>query len=439
MAALTTQSDSKETLEQKLKSFAGRINELSPENVHQLLHETHAQKLELELHIAELSEAQHKLEMALENYTDLFDFAPMGYFILDNEGIIKNVNHTGVKHLGGEIQLELINIPFSNFLDNTHSTYDFLHHLNLAVKTNQPERCDLIIMKKDGTTFDALLEIILNKDKQGGADYFSIGLTNISEIKIHERVVESALRKEKSLNEMKSRFISLASHEFRTPLASILSSLYLIEKYVAIGDDSKRLLHSKKIKNAVNGLNEILNDFISLNQMENAITRHNPANFNIVTFIEKLLADLRSDNIKQELIYVHNGENQNVFTDKNLLRICLNNIIGNAIKYSPNGGKVEVETNIDQASQALTISVKDEGIGIPEEAKGHIFDQFYRAKNADDIQGTGLGLDITKKLVGILGGKIGFTSKLGEGTTFYITIIPKPQNIPSQSDKNHQT
>lgn len=368
-----------------------------------------------------LLDVQGQLEVSLDRYTGLFDYSPVGYFILNETGKITEMSLTGAKQLGGE-KTDFYDKPFSIFIQDHLGLDEYYRRKKLLQESGVSQRFESTIKNTDGTTFDALLELFKVKTDSKVNNEIHITVTNISDIKIHERVVEHALKKQIDLNEMKSRFISLASHEFRNPLASILASVYLLEKYNVSGDFEKREGHIVKIKNAVTGLNEILNDFISLNQMENAITKNNPVNFNIVTFIEKIIDDLKIDEARHRIVYIHNGEFQNVCIDKNLLKICLNNILGNAIKYSTKGGTIEIETTLHENPKTLVISVKDEGIGIPENEQDSIFQQFYRAKNAENIQGTGLGLDITKKLVGIIGGTIDFTSVVNKGTTFFITI-----------------
>ncbi|HEY8400966.1 MAG TPA: hybrid sensor histidine kinase/response regulator [Cytophagaceae bacterium] len=239
--------------------------------------------------------------------------------------------------------------------------------------------------------------------------------------KKHEEEIKKALIKERELNELKSRFVTVASHEFRTPLSTILSSASLIAKYNGPNDDEKRLKHINRIKSAVTNLTGILNDFLSISKLEEGKENNNPVELDISEFIFEVVEELQAvvlDN--QSVKYCHLSDESEVKLDKQILKNILINLISNAIKYSPNGEDIDVTSEIK--NRVLTIAVKDKGIGIPEADQQHLFSRFFRAKNAGNIQGTGLGLNIVKKYVDLLKGTIEFRSKENKGTTFIVTI-----------------
>ncbi|MFI5222609.1 MAG: ATP-binding protein, partial [Bacteroidia bacterium] len=341
-------------------------------------------------------QAIHSREATWE-FSSLFETAPAGLVIVDENGTICLANHAASELLGINLK-ELKGKSFLSFIENCASECKLKNGTKFCLHESEKHQCEILINKKDGEAFDALLQIKSFRNEKTGPSYFYISVTNIHQLKIHEHVVEKSLIKEKNLNEMKSRFISLATHEFRTPMASILSSAWLLEKYKDKEDDEKKLLHISKIKKSVTDLNDILNDFISLNQFENAIGRNNPILLDLVSFIKQLLVDYRNESAIHNFIFNHGEDKPEIVADRNLLKICLNNIIGNAVKYSPPGQNIEITALPDTRNKIVVISVKDEGIGIPEKDKKHVFEQFYRAKNADFIQGTGLGLYITKKM-----------------------------------------
>jgi len=230
-----------------------------------------------------------------------------------------------------------------------------------------------------------------------------------------------AYEKEKELGELKTRFVTMASHEFRTPLSTILSSVSLISKYNLPEQEEKKFKHIDRIKSSVNNLTSILNDFLSIGKLEEGKTHFTPSDFNIVHFSSDIVNELKDVCKKGQLIeHVHRGTIIDVKLDKNLTRnICLN-LISNAIKYSPEGAVIRFTTDTEQNN--LQIKVQDQGIGIPENEQIHMFERFFRAKNASNIQGTGGGLNIVKKYSEIMNGNIQFNSKLNEGSTFIVNL-----------------
>ncbi|MBC7451978.1 MAG: PAS domain-containing sensor histidine kinase, partial [Cytophagales bacterium] len=218
-----------------------------------------------------------------------------------------------------------------------------------------------------------------------------------------EAEVRKALEKEKELNELKSRFVTLASHEFRTPLSTILSSASLIAKYQELGDKEKADKHIQRIKSSVTNLTVILNDFLSLSKLEEGIVSNHPSQFNITELfheIQEEMMTLKKD--AQEIRCIHTGTQQ-IYLDKNIVKNILLNLVSNALKYSEKGS-ITLSSSIHGSGCVLT--VEDEGIGIPETDQPFLFSRFFRAKNAANIQGTGLGLNIVQRYVELLNGRI---------------------------------
>ncbi|MBK0402415.1 response regulator [Adhaeribacter sp. BT258] len=233
--------------------------------------------------------------------------------------------------------------------------------------------------------------------------------------------IRKALQKEKELNELKSRFVTIASHEFRTPLATVLSSASLIGKYKNTEDDDKRQKHVDRIKSAVSNLTAILNDFLSISRIEEGKIYNVPCSFNLEVFCLEITEELQGF-VKdgQQIQYQHFGAQKTVNLDKQLMKNILLNLLSNASKYSAENKLIYFTTEIRNG--ALTITVKDEGIGIPDADKVHLFDPFFRAQNVTNIQGTGLGLNIVKKYVDIMGGTLAYESALDQGTTFIVNF-----------------
>ena len=223
-----------------------------------------------------------------------------------------------------------------------------------------------------------------------------------------------ALEKEKELNDLKSRFVSMASHEFRTPLSTILSSVSLIDKYQLEEDQDKRLKHIHRIKSQVKNLSNILEEFLSLGKLEDGRVVEKKEEFNIRELLVELLSEMNNLAKDGQTIVLSCTGNELVFLDKSLLRNILINLISNALKYSPEN--TEVLIFIDHTADIITIRIRDHGIGISEEDLKHLTDRFFRGTNAINIQGTGLGLHIVKKYLEVIDGDINFTSTLNQGT-----------------------
>jgi signal transduction histidine kinase len=239
------------------------------------------------------------------------------------------------------------------------------------------------------------------------------------ELKVEQRTQElsDALSKERELSDLKSRFVSMASHEFRTPLSTILSSVSLIAKYTETDDQDKRDKHIMRIRSSVNNLTDILNEFLSLGKIEEGKIQQHVSEFNLKEQLQLIIQEIQPILKKGQAInYDHNG-GVHVKMDISLLRNIMINLISNAIKFSSDGANIWAESEMD-GSGTLTICVKDHGLGIPEEDHKHLFERFFRGKNVANIQGTGLGLHIVSKYVELMGGRIEVDSELNKGTTF---------------------
>jgi PAS domain S-box-containing protein len=243
----------------------------------------------------------------------------------------------------------------------------------------------------------------------------------LHELEVSRDELSQALENERGLNELKSRFISTASHEFRTPLSTILSSVSLIQKYTTTEDQDKREKHILKVKNAVSGLTEILNDFLSLGKLEEGKMAAKPALHDIFVLIKDVVSDINSVVRSGQTISYNSGFYE-MMIDKQLLRNVMFNLLSNAIKFSPEGAVIDVHVSLNASE--VVIAVKDQGIGISEADMKNLFGRFFRAANAVAIPGTGLGLNIVTKYLELMQGTITCKSELDVGSTFYI-YLPK--------------
>ena len=243
----------------------------------------------------------------------------------------------------------------------------------------------------------------------------------LQELERSQQELNEALNKEKELNEIKSRFVSMASHEFRTPLSTVLSSAALLGKYTKEDEQDKRDKHIKRIKDSVKHLNVLLEDFLSLGKLEEGKIKAEISDFPIKDFLEEVVDEIKSLTKEgQEIHCAYSGKNEFI-SDKRLLKNILINLLSNAIKFSPVDASIWLQ--VDHLPNGhLRLSVKDEGIGISEEDQQHLFSSFFRGGNALNIEGTGLGLHIVRRYADLLGGSVQLDSVLDRGTTITVEL-----------------
>ena len=251
---------------------------------------------------------------------------------------------------------------------------------------------------------------------------------DITERKQAEENILRTLEQEKKLSELKNRFVTMTSHEFRTPLTSILSSAELLEHYSHKWSEEKKLTHLYRIQSSVRHMTELLNDVLLLGKADSGKLELKPTKVNLPQFCQELIEEVQLTTETHQIIYefencqkTNNGNEYFIaYLDEKILRHIIYNLLSNAIKYSPNSDKVCFKLTC-QFQQAI-LQIQDFGIGIPSEDRNQLFDSFHRACNVGSIPGTGLGLPIVKRSVDLHGGKISIESKINEGSLFTITL-----------------
>lgn len=376
-----------------------------------------------------------------------------GIITIDDKGIIEHVNPAALKLFGFRND-ELIGKNVSVLMPppdkEKHDSY-IKHYNDTGQKRIIGIGREVTGHRKDGSTFPFRLGVSevkfsdrkiytgfihdLSKLKENEARILSY--TEELEDKIRERTqdlvklvselqsakehVNALFEKEKELNQLKTRFVSMASHEFRTPLSSIQLSATLIDKYIPKLDTENIEKHTGKIKNAVGNLTTILNDFLSLEKLEAGRVEVNPTWFNVVRFAEEIVEEMQLISKQdQHIIYEHKGTSAEVNLDSNLLKNCIINLISNAVKYS--GENTMIQFNSILMDNELLIEIKDNGIGIPDVDQQNLFEPFFRAHNTGSIPGTGLGLNIVKRYVSLMQGDVSLESAQNIGTTIRLKI-----------------
>lgn len=372
-----------------------------------------------------------------------------GIITIDERGIVETINPSALALFGYEAD-EVIgkNIHFlmPEPYKSAHDGFIF-NYLSTGIKKIIGIGREVKGLRKDGTTFPFRLSVsevnfenrkiftgfvhdlsvqkeaedrLLNyteelEDKVNARTQDLINL--ISELEKTKEDLSKSLEKEKELSQLKSRFVSMASHEFRTPLSSVQLSATLIDKYVLKPDVENIHKHVKKIKGSVELLTNFLNDFLSLERLESGHTLANTESINLVKFSEEIIEEMRLiTKQNQSIVYQHTGDTDLINLDRNLLKSAIINLISNSIKYS--GENTFIEFNTEIKNSTCIIEVKDDGIGIPLDDQKHLLQPFFRANNTGKIPGTGLGLNITQRYVNLMQGKISWISRQDEGTTF---------------------
>ena len=399
----------------------------------------------------------------------LFDHATIGIVVTNRNGLIINFNKQAERDFGypkAEVIHQPLEILLPPAIKSRHEDYREGYYEHPTPRSMGHGR-DLYAQRKDGSVFPVEVslssytvnnelfviafvinitvrkhqeEIVLRQKEELEQVTKEITQLNVSlEKKIDDRTkmlretlsaleqskleLSEALKTEKDLGEMKSKFVSMASHEFKTPLSTILSSSFLLEKYNDLDEPGKRTKHINRIKHAVNDMKMILDDFLSLDKLDEGIVQAKPETFSAEACFEAL-----NDVVHEMSVHCKPGQQIRtdfkgdipVVIDERLLKNISVNLLSNAIKFSPENSPIELlcHTSPDE----LLLSIKDSGIGISEEDQAHLFERFFRAKNAVNIQGTGLGLNIVLRYIELMNGSIEFKSELEKGSVFTIHI-----------------
>ena len=388
-----------------------------------------------------LSETDHHIAAQ-----SMFEHSSLGIIVVDEKGGIVQANPHAYRLFGyckEELIGKKIEILIPQNLRDKHVGHRNQYH-DSPKDRSMGIGMDLRAVRKDGTEFP--VEISLASYQLGTRRETVSFISDITERKkieealkklnadlenkVEERTKELSqallelhhinedLKKE---SELKSRFVSMASHEFRTPLGGILTSATLIARYNDPADVEKRAKHIHTIQSSVKNLTSILNDFLSLDKLEGGKIECHPSTFAMIEFSQEIVREMQTATKKgQRILDSYQGQKDQVFLDKDMLRNVFINLLSNAIKYSPENSELGLSAVFSQSQ--VVIVIQDHGIGIPEADQKNLFEKFFRAGNVSTVQGTGLGLNIIKRYLDLMGGSIHFASRENEGSTFTITL-----------------
>ncbi len=336
--------------------------------------------------------------------------------VLDLQGNITRTNPATLRN-AGYAEADIVGHPFVEFLSAPSK---------LVIETQFPtilqqgdSRQEIDFLHKDGSLrhMDCSWSVVRNGDSQ----YVVVIQRDITERKRAEEALQESLVREKEMSELKSRFVSIASHELRTPLSTIQNNIYMLKNYAHKLDDAAREGKLDKIQSMVEHITELLQDVLSLNNMETGRVDFNPTSIQLDTFCRDIVEEFQNQKDRKHSIQFESKQPIKATVDSRMMRQIITNLLDNAIKYSKAGTTIKLE--LSSEADKVVIKVVDQGIGIPEADQAKMFQPFRRASNIGDVMGSGLGLSIMKQAVDLHRGTITFTSKLGEGTTFTV-ILP---------------
>ena len=395
-----------------------------------------------------------------QKFEALFNFATVGIIIANSEGFITLVNRYaeeifgyGARELNGQ-KVEVL-IPFNKRKNHELDRSHYTHHPQIRP---MGAGLDLKASRKDGSSVPVEISLSYFHSEEGlSVIAFILDITErkaneatllkqkaeletitsevrqlnasledevekrtkalretLRELEQSRSDLQVALAKEKELGELKSRFVTMASHEFKTPLSTILTSATLTGKYSKTEDQNHRAKHLKKIEDTVLSLTNLLDEFLSLGKLEEGKIHVRTSSFSLPEMIHDLVNEMQTLADQKRVILFQPEGKATVRLDRDLIRNILINLISNAIKFSHEGGRILIRSL--NGKEGLDITVEDNGIGMSKEDQEHLFERFFRGRNAENIQGTGLGLHIVQRYMHLMNGTVRIQSDLNKGT-----------------------
>ena len=407
-----------------------------------------------------LHQVEHELAQSVRRFEAVFASATIGIIVCDHAGAIVSANQMAHQQFGyteGELAGQRIEVLVPQATGRRHEQLRQSFNANPQVRVMSAHRSDLEALRKDGSVFPVeislsyfslddelfavsyIVDITFKKNAQQALIDQRLRVERLNadlEQKVAERThalmntleqleqrkdeLAKALTAEQELGELKSRFVSMASHEFRTPLTAVLTSASLIEKYPGTEQQDKRMRHLVRIRQSVNHLNDILEEFLSVGRIEEGKVLACPAPVSLNMLLPDTVADVQGLLKPGQTIVEEVSGPDTIWLDPSLLRKILVNLLSNALKYSGQNSVVRMRAVC--ADGQLILTVQDHGVGISAEDQEHLFERFFRARNVTTVPGTGLGLYIIGRYLELMNGTIALHSTLGVGTTVTITI-----------------
>jgi PAS domain S-box-containing protein len=407
----------------------------------------------------QLHQTERDLDHSVRRYEAVFSYASIGILVCDQQGRITSANHLANKLFGYETG-EMIKMTIEQLVPTgiSHDHETLRQSFNSKPQVREMgHNLTLHARRKDGSVFPveislsyfqlederyAVAYIIdisvkkaaeqqllshrdaiqrLNADlEQKVTDRTNALMITLSQLEQTKDELTKALTAEQQLGELKSRFVSMASHEFRTPLTIVQTSATLIDKYLTLGQPDNCQTHLAHIQASTRQLNDILEEFLSVGLIEAGRAETHPMAVDVVKLVDETVAGIQAMLKPDQRIETTLSGTGYAWLDPSLLQKIILNLLTNAIKYSGPGSVVSLRGTA--TDQQLTLIVQDRGVGIPPDDQHHLFERFFRARNVTNIAGTGLGLHIVGRYVALMGGQVSLKSVLNQGTTVTLTF-----------------
>jgi PAS domain S-box-containing protein len=339
----------------------------------------------------------------------------------DAAGVIQYINPVTEQLTGFEASECLGRNP--NMWRGNRTPIEVYREMWNTILAGETWRGEVTNRRKDGATYEASLTIAplpAASGRQLPAGFVGVQ-RDITARKQAEEEMLRALEKERELSTLKSRFVSLTSHEFRTPLTTILSSAEMLEYYGSSWTEERKLEHLRRIQLGVKYMTVLLDDILIIGKADAGKLEFAPRPLDVLKYCRDLTEELNlADGGKHALVLECDAEAITASVDETLLRHILSNLLSNAFKYSPPGSTVRFE--LLGHDNRVVFRIADQGIGIPAEDMAHLFETFHRANNARNIAGTGLGMAIVKRSVELHSGTIDVSTEVGAGTSVTVTL-----------------
>ena len=373
--------------------------------------------------ITEEKKYEKALKKSEEKFRTYIETAPIGIFLANGQGRYLDANPEGLQLLNYTME-ELLNYSIRDIVHESEQENIFRSFQKLQEHGNSFHETKLL------TSRGEIIDVFVNAVKLEEDRYLSFVL-DISDRKKAEANIYKSLEREKELSEMKTRFISMVSHEFRTPLANIYSNAQLLERFEEKGNKEKKGQSLERILNSVQILNSMLDDVSLFGKKQSGKLKFNPGSVDFDSYISSLVDEtLTNFNMERHVRFEKAEDVGTVYTDKFLLHHIVTNLLSNALKYSPEETEVSIKIN-NPKQEWINITIQDHGKGIPEKELNKIFEPFYRASNIDNVAGTGLGMAIIKHCTDLLKGRLYIESEIGIGTTVSVNI---PVSVKKQKE-----
>ena len=460
--------DKKQIHEEAGRFITGKpvnFEDLTPEEIEDLFNELQVYQIELDIQNQQILKIQEELSTSRDKFSNLYNFAPVGYITIDKKGIIMDANETATVLLGLE-RIKLMMKPLTNFIfeDDLNVYYNFREDL---LSRSTILNCELRLIKSDGDKFWASLDGQYPHGKNSQEVQFRVVISDISAKKLAEEKIKNindelenrvkertkqlsialenlnheisvrkkteedlrnakdeisrAFDREKELSELKTRLINMIQHEYKTPLTIILGSTDLIDRLYKSDKKDKIKHYIDTIRTSVDDMTRLLEDTLTLGNAETGKIKYSASYFDMVGLVKQLVAEMSLIDRDEHLILFDSPlDSLKMVSDEKIIRKVLMNLINNAIKFSEPGTEINLELKL--RNNEIILKISDRGIGIPESDLEHLFEPFHRGKNTETIPGTGLGLAIVKNCLSVIKGRIAVSNNEKSGATFTISI-----------------